>query len=90
LFANLVENLIEAVNILGSIFYGPILGLFIAAFFLPSVRGTAVFLGALGAQAVVLLLFWKANLGYLWLNPIGCVAVCLFALVLQKTVCAMK
>ena len=90
LFANLVENLIEAVNILGSIFYGPILGLFIAAFFLPSVRGTAVFIGALLAQALVLVLFWKANLGYLWLNPIGCVAVCLFALALQKTVCANK
>ncbi len=90
LFANLVENLIEAVNILGSIFYGPILGLFIAAFFLRSVRGTAVFLGALLAQALVLILFWKANLGYLWLNPIGCGAVCFFALVLQKTVCAGK
>ncbi len=74
LFANLVENLIEAVNILGSIFYGTILGLFLAAFFLRFVRGTAVFVAALISQTMVLVLFYTTNIGYLWYNVIGCAA----------------
>ena len=85
-FANLVENLIEAGNILGSIFYGSILGLFLAAFFLRSVRGSAVFFGALLAQTLVLVLFWTLSISYLWLNLIGCAAVLLFSFVLQRTV----
>ena len=91
LFANLVENLIEAVNILGSLFYGPILGLFIVAFFLRGVRGSAVFCGALLSEAVILLLFFSTKkIGYLWYNPIGCIGVCVFALILQKTVFATR
>ena len=86
LFANLVENLIEAVNILGSIFYGTILGLFLAAFFLPTVRGSAVFTAAVISQTLVLVLFKTTNIGYLWYNVIGCAAVCFVALVLQRTV----
>ncbi|MFL6568929.1 MAG: sodium:solute symporter [Chthoniobacterales bacterium] len=87
LFANLVENLIEAVNILGSLFYGPILGLFITAFFLRNVRGSAVFWGALMSESLILTLFFTTKkIGYLWYNPIGCIAVCLFALALQNTV----
>ena len=89
LFANLVENLIEAVNILGSLFYGPILGLFITAFFLRSVRGSAVFIAALLAEALILILFFgKAPITYLWYNPIGCLTVCLLATLLQKTLFA--
>ncbi len=90
LFANLVENLIEAVNILGSIFYGTILGLFIAAFFLKFVRGSAVFVAALISQSLVLILFKTTNIGYLWYNLIGCAAVCLISAVLQKTMFARK
>ncbi len=86
LFANLVENLIEAVNILGSIFYGTILGLFLAAFFLRFVRGTAVFVAALISQTMVLVLFYTTKIGYLWYNVIGCAAVCLFSVILQKTI----
>ena len=86
LFANVVENLIEAVNILGSIFYGPILGLFLCAFFLRFVRGSAVFTAALIAQAIVVILYFNTNLGYLWLNPIGVAAVAFFAIALQRTV----
>lgn len=85
LFANLVENLIEAVNILGSIFYGTILGLFITAFFLRFVRGTPVFIAALVSQTLVLVLFRTTDIGYLWYNVIGCAAVCAVAAVLQKT-----
>jgi SSS family solute:Na+ symporter len=83
-FANLVENLIEAGNILGSVFYGSILGLFLVAFFVRTVRGSAVFVGALMAQALVFLLFFTTSIGYLWYNLIGCAAVVLFGLVLQR------
>ena len=89
-FANLVENLIEAVNILGSIFYGTILGLFVAAFFLRFVRGSAVFTAALFSQTLVLVLFKTTNIGYLWYNVIGCAAVCLFSTLLQRTVFAER
>ena len=78
-FCSLVENLIEAGNILGSVFYGSILGLFLVAFFLRNVRGSAVFFGAVIAQTLVLVLFFTTNIGYLWYNVIGCGAVLLFA-----------
>jgi len=85
-FANLVENLIEAGNILGSVFYGSILGLFLVAFFVRAVRGSAVFVAALLAQALVFLLFFTTSIGYLWYNLIGCAAVLLFAPILQQTI----
>ena len=78
--AGLVENLIEAVNILGSLFYGTILGLFLTAFLLKRVRGTAVFLAALAAEATVIALYVASTngyitIGYLWFNVIGCALV---------------
>jgi len=85
LVANVVENLLEAVNILGSIFYGTILGLFLAAFFLRFVQGSAVFIAALISQTLVLVLFYTTNIGYLWYNVIGCTVVCLVSTILQKT-----
>ena len=85
-FCTLVENLIEAGNILASVFYGSILGLFLVAFFLRGVRGSAVFFGAVIAQAMVLVLFFTTNIGYLWYNVIGCAAVLLFAWLLESTV----
>src|SRR5438094_578565 len=85
-FASLVENLIEAGNILGSIFYGSILGLFLAAFFIRRVTGSAVFFAALIAQALVFVLFATTNIGYLWYNFIGCAAVLILAPVLQQTI----
>jgi Na+/proline symporter len=87
-YASLVENLIEAGNILGSIFYGSILGLFLVAFFLRNVRGSAVFFAALFAQCLVLILFWTLNISYLWYNLIGCAAVLVFSLALQRTIFA--
>lgn len=83
LFAGFAENLIEAINILGSIFYGVVLGLFLVAFFLRSVRGTAVFWGALAAQALVFALYGTLSISYLWYNLIGCAAVVVFSLILQ-------
>jgi solute:Na+ symporter, SSS family len=79
-FANsLSNNLIEAVNILGSLFYGTILGIFIVAFYVKSVKGNAVFAAALLAEAVVIA-FWKYDVvSYLWLTLVGCASVVVFA-----------
>jgi len=85
-FASLVENLLEAGNILGSVFYGSILGLFLAAFFIRRATGSAVFFAALLAQALVFILFATTNIGYLWYNLIGCAAVLVLATVLQQTI----
>lgn len=82
-FAARLENLIQAVNILGSLFYGTILGIFVVAFFLRRVRGKAVFWAAVVGEIVVLLLFWRTDIGYLWFNIIGCVLVMLLSLALQ-------
>jgi Na+/proline symporter len=85
--ANLAENLIQAVNIIGSIFYGVVLGLFLSAFFLRRVGGTAVFWAALAAQTLIFVLWFdRGSLGisYLWYNVIGCAACMLFSLLLQS------
>ena len=81
----MAENLIQAVNILGSIFYGVMLGLFLVAFFLRGVRGTAVFWGALAAQTLVIVLYCNLSISYLWYNVIGCVACVLFSLLGQSS-----
>ena len=83
LFAHLVENLIQALNIVGSVFYGVLLGIFIVGFFLRRVGGTAVFFGAILAEAIVLLGYFSTNIGYLWYNLIGCVACLLLSCALQ-------
>jgi Na+/proline symporter len=85
-FASLVENLIEAGNILGSVFYGSILGLFLAGFFVRRVTGSAVFFAGLLAQTLVFVLFATTNIGYLWYNLIGCAAVLILAPILQQTI----
>ncbi len=85
LFANLVENLIQAVNIVGSVFYGVVLALFLVAFFLRWVGGTAVFWAALAAQTLVFMLYFSLSISYLWYNFIGCAACVLFSVILQAT-----
>lgn len=72
MFASLSENLIQAVNMVGSMFYGTILGIFFAAFFLKSVKGRAIFYAALVGEAIVLVCFWYNKDAYLWYNPLGC------------------
>ena len=78
LFANLSENLIQATNIIGSIFYGVILGMFLAAFFFKKIKGTAIFFGAVVAQLIVFACYFRLGetVTYLWFNVIGC-AFCL-------------
>ena len=85
-FASLVENLLEAGNILGSVFYGSILGLFLAAFFIRRVTGSSAFFAALVAQTLVFVLFATTSIGYLWYNFIGCAAVLIVAPILQQTI----
>jgi Na+/proline symporter len=83
LFANLAENLIQATNIIGSIFYGVVLGLFLVAFFLKWIGGTAVFWSAIAAQALVLVMYATLKISYLWYNLIGCAACIGFSIVVQ-------
>jgi Na+/proline symporter len=83
LFASMAENLIQAVNIVASIFYGVVLGLFLVAFFLTRVQGTAVFWAAIAAQLLVFVLFASLDISYLWYNLIGCAACVGFSLPLQ-------
>ena len=86
LFANMVENLIQAVNIVGSVFYGVVLALFLVAFFLRRIGGTAIFWAALAAQTLVFILYFSLNISYLWYNFIGCAACVLFSLLIQAVV----
>jgi Na+(H+)/acetate symporter ActP len=77
--ANLFENLIQLVNIIGSIFYGNVLGIFLLAFFFKNIKGKAVFYGAIITQILVILSFYMDLMSYLWLNVLGCVLVVLCA-----------
>jgi SSS family solute:Na+ symporter len=86
LFASMSENLIQAVNIVGSIFYGVALGLVLVAFFARRVQGTAVFWAGILAQALVFVLFSILDISYLWYNVIGCAACVLISLFLQAAI----
>lgn len=91
-YAMLFENLIQAVNLLGSLFYGTILGIFLVGFYMQWVKGNAVFIAALLAEALILAIHWKngstllgipINIGFLWYNAIGCLVVMGLAAVIQ-------
>jgi Na+/proline symporter len=81
--ASLFANLIEAVNIIGSLFYGTILGLFVVALFLRRVTATPVLIGAIVAQTLVVVVFYTTELGFLWYTGIGCGAVVVVSLAMQ-------
>jgi solute:Na+ symporter, SSS family len=83
LYAHLVENLIQAVNILGSIFYGVMLGLFVVAFFIRHVGGSAVFWSALVSQALIFFLYFSLPISYLWYPLIGSTACVILSISLQ-------
>ncbi|MES2515974.1 MAG: sodium:solute symporter [Bacteroidota bacterium] len=82
-YASRVGNLIEAVNILGSLFYGTILGVFLVAFYMKKISGTAVFYAALIAEAFIVYAWITDLTAFLWLNVIGCLLVMFFAFVIQ-------
>ncbi|MBT8325818.1 MAG: sodium:solute symporter [Winogradskyella sp.] len=88
--AYLADNLIQLVNIIGSIFYGNVLGIFLLAFFFKTVKGNAVFIAAIITQLIIFTLYGLneyelINLPYLWLNFVGCIIVILLALGIQST-----
>jgi len=83
MYASMLDNLIQAVNIVGSIFYGTILGIFLVAFYFKYIKGHAVFIAALLAEAIVLYCYQFTEIAFLWFNVIGCVAVIVFGLLIQ-------
>lgn len=83
LYASKLGNLIEAVNILGSLFYGTILGIFLVAFYLKKVKGTAVFYAALITEAFIICAWLMDLMAFLWLNAIGCLLLMFLASIIQ-------
>jgi SSS family solute:Na+ symporter len=83
LFANKLGNLLEAVNILGSLFYGTILGIFLVAFYFKRIRGNAVFWAAVVTEIIIVYIWYLDVIAFLWLNLIGCVLVILFGYLLE-------
>jgi len=83
-FGTLVENLIQLVNIIGSIFYGNILGIFLIAFFVKFVKSQAVFTAAIITQVIVIVGWYFNWMPYLWLNLLGCISVMGIAMLLQS------
>jgi SSS family transporter len=85
MFASQLGSLIEAVNILGSLFYGTMLGIFVVAFYLKNVGSKAVFYAAIMAEAGVITVYVADIVSFLWLNVIGCLLVVFIALCFPKT-----
>lgn len=83
ILAGFAENLIQFVNIVGSLFYGTILGIFVAAFYIRKVKGTAVFIAALVAQAIVFYCYFFTKIAFLWYCVIGCMIVVVLAWIIQ-------
>jgi solute:Na+ symporter, SSS family len=88
IFASQLDNLVQAVNILGSVFYGPILGIFIVAFAVKHVKGNAVFIATVISEVFIIFLYFiirsgSFELGYLWFNPIGALLVVFIAIIVQ-------
>jgi hypothetical protein len=84
MLASFAENLIQFVNIVGSLFYGTILGIFLTAFYIKRVGGTAVFWAAIVAEGVVLYCYRFTEIAFLLYNIIGCGIVVILSLLLQS------
>jgi Na+/proline symporter len=82
-FANHLGSLIEAVNIMGSLFYGTMLGIFLIAFYFKKTGGNATFIAAIVAELTVLACYFFTKIPYLWFNVIGCVLLVILANVLN-------
>ena len=83
LYASKLGNLIEAVNILGSLFYGTILGIFLVAFYFKKIGGTATFIAALVTEVIIFGIWWADLMAFLWLNVVGCVLVISISYILE-------
>src|SRR5690606_11251324 len=84
LFASKLGNLLEAVNILGSLFYGTILGIFLVAFYFKKIGGSAVFWAAVCTEGIIVGIWLLDMVAFLWLNLIGCILVILFGYLLES------
>jgi SSS family solute:Na+ symporter len=84
LYASKMGNLLEAVNILGSLFYGTILGIFLVAFYLKKIGGSATFIAAIITEVIIFTLWMMETMAFLWLNVVGCALVILIAMLLQR------
>jgi Na+/proline symporter len=84
--ASRLGSLIEAVNIVGSLFYGTILGIFLVGFYLKSIKGTATFYAAIIAEVMVLGCFFFTKITFLWYNVVGCLGVILFAYLINLSI----
>jgi hypothetical protein len=80
---NLGNSLIEAVNILGSLFYGVILGIFLVAFWIKYVRGNAIFISSVLSELLIILIYNLNIVSFLWLNLIGVILVILLSVIIQ-------
>lgn len=89
-YGKLFENLIQYVNIVGSLFYGTILGIFLVAFYFKKIGGKAVVLAALISECIVFTLFFLTEVGYLWYNVVGCANVIILGFIIQKIIDAGK
>ena len=83
-FGTLFENLIQLVNIIGSIFYGTILGIFLVAFFLKKVKSNSVFWSACLSQFLIFVIFFSTDISFLWLNVIGAFLTVIFSAFTEK------
>ena len=83
LVGNLFENLIQLVNIIGSLFYGTILGIFLIAIFIKTISANAVFYAAILSEIIVLIVHSQEWVSFLWLNVIGAVLTVLTAVMIQ-------
>jgi Na+/proline symporter len=84
-FGTLVENLIQLVNIIGSVFYGTVLGIFLVAFYFKTIQGKAIFWAAVISQLIIFVIFYLDVVSFLWLNFIGAINTILLAFLLQYT-----
>ena len=80
---NIGNSLIEAVNILGSLFYGVILGIFLVAFWIKKVKGNAVFIAAIISELCIIVIYKMEIVSFLWLNVIGALLLILLSIILQ-------
>jgi solute:Na+ symporter, SSS family len=85
-FGTLFENLIQFVNIIGSVFYGTILGIFLVAFYFKNIKANAIFISAIIIEIMIIMIFKLDLVGYLWLNGIGCIGVILLSALLQASI----
>lgn len=97
-YLSLFENLIQAVNLIGSLFYPTVLGIFVVAFFFKKIGSSSVFIAAILSQIIIILIHYLNTIdaagiftmGYLWYNAVGCVLVVLFGMIIQKFTGAQK